>query len=376
MKKLFALILSVCLLLSVLALAVSAEEETVNFDAITMYAAKGTPEAIDGVMDEIYKKAPEIKVEGVVPQGSNKPTRERVTLRILWDENYLYTFFDITDPYITPEEHEKQWTKDYTDLNAFWNGDGVNVLINTSGKLPSEPADYRSEPGVRGCGVYCGGVNYGLTGNKPYAGAGYAAMLAGKTVKDDDPDKEAKEAAIAEAKAVLDACWYQTKIVTNEAGRVTGWTCEMKIKFDGYTPQADDVIGFVAQIDCDDKADEKTPGNFASRECRLYTNPKALEQNQLQCYDNTNYFDKLVLALEPNVNPEQPEQPEQPTEAPEQPTKAPEQPTEAPTEKPTEAPTEAPKNNDAGCASSVAELALLTPLLAGFALLKKKKKSE
>lgn len=406
MKKVLTLILSVCMILSVIAVAVSAEDgATVNFEAITMYAAKGTPEAIDGVMDEVYKKAPEIKVEGAVPTNNGKVTRTKVRMRILWDEEFLYTFFDITDNYITPEEHEKQWTENYTDLNGFWNGDNVNVLINTSGKIPSEPANYRNEPGIVGCSVYSGGVNYGLTGNKPYAGAGHAAMWADRIIKDDDPDKAAKEAEVAAAKAVLDAAWYQTRIVTEEVTdsngnpttKTVGWTCEMKIKFESYTPTADDVIGFVAQIDCDDKAAEKTPGsgNYATRECRLYTNPKALEQVQLQCYDNTNYFDKLVLAVEPPVDPAPtpdnpdptPDNPDptpgNPDPAPGNPDPTPDNPDPTPntpastTEENTDAKTDAPKDDKkGGCASSIAELVLLTPVLAGFALLKKKKKSE
>ena len=47
------------------------------------------------------------------------------------------------------------------------------------------------------------------------------------------------------------------------------------------------------------------------------------------------------------------------------------------TEKKTEAKTDAPKDDKKdGCSSSIAELAFLTPVLAGFALLKKKKKSD
>ena len=51
--------------------------------------------------------------------------------------------------------------------------------------------------------------------------------------------------------------------------------------------------------------------------------------------------------------------------------------TEENTDAKTDAKTDAPKDDKkGGCASSIAELVLLTPVLAGFALLKKKKKSE
>ena len=47
------------------------------------------------------------------------------------------------------------------------------------------------------------------------------------------------------------------------------------------------------------------------------------------------------------------------------------------TEEKTDAKTDAPKDDKkGGCSSSIAELAFLTPVLAGFALLKKKKKSD
>ena len=111
---------------------------------------------------------------------------------------------------------------------------------------------------------------------------------------------------------------------------------------------------------------------------------------QKECYKNTNYFDKLVLAEEPDLTPEQPEQPENP-EQPSNPENPGQQTTEPPTseepskpntpasttEEKTDAKTDAPKDDKkGGCSSSIAELALLTPVLAGFALLKKKKKSD
>ncbi|HBF14762.1 MAG TPA: hypothetical protein DDW30_03595 [Clostridiales bacterium] len=390
MKKVLTLILSVCMLFSVLAVAVLADDVP-TFEPDTFYAAKGTA-TIDGEMDDAYLKAPVIKIEGGVARDSKRKTREEVSLRVLWDENNLYLFFDITDPYITPAEHEKQWTQDYTALYQFYLGDSIGVYLNTSGQ---QHMDYRSEPGVVGCAMYNAAVNHGLGGNTLYAAAGHAPIWAGKTIADDDPEKEAKEAEVAAAKAVTEACIYETTIVTDADGKATGWTCEMQIRFENFTATADAVIGFVGQVDCDDQAKEKGgegSGNWGTREYSLFSNSRANEQAQKECYKNTYFFDKLVLAVEPEL-PEQPEQPEQP-ENPEQPSN-PENPgqqtTEPPTseepskpntpasttEEKTDAKTDAPKDDKkGGCSSSIAELALLTPVLAGFALLKKKKKSD
>ena len=59
MKKVLTLILSVCMLFSVLAVAVLADDVP-TFEPDTFYAAKGTPK-IDGEMDDAYLKAPVIK---------------------------------------------------------------------------------------------------------------------------------------------------------------------------------------------------------------------------------------------------------------------------------------------------------------------------
>lgn len=391
MKKVLTLILSVCMLFSVLAVAVLADDVP-TFEPDTFYAAKGTPK-IDGEMDDAYLKAPVIKIESGVPRESQRKTREEVSLRILWDENNLYLYFDIKDPYITPVEHEKQWTQDYTAMYQFYLGDSIGVYLNTSGQ---QHTDYRSEPGVVGCAMYNGAVNHGLAGNTLYAAAGHAPIWSGKTIADDDPNKAEKEAEVAAAKEVVNNCIYQTTIVTDAEGKATGWTCEMQIRFENFTATKDAVIGFVGQIDCDDQAKEKGgegSGNWGTREYSLFTNSRANEQMQKECYKNTYFFDKLVLAEEPDLTPEQPEQPGQP-ENPEQPGN-PENPgqqtTEPPTseepskpntpasttEKKTDAKTDAPKDDKkGGCSSSIAELAFLTPVLAGFALLKKKKKSD
>lgn len=384
MKKVLTLILSVCMLLSIFAVAVLADGE-ITFEPDTFYAAKGTA-TIDGQMDDAYLKAPVIKLEGGVPRESQRRTRNEVALRILWNENNLYLYFDIKDPYITPAEHEKQWTQNYTAMYQFYLGDSIGVYINTSGQ---DHTDYRSEPGVVGCAMYNGAVNHGMGGNTLYAAAGHAPIWSGKTIAADDPNKEAKEAEVAAAKAVTEACIYQTTIVTDAEGKATGWTCEMQIRFENFTATADAVIGFVGQVDCDDQAKEKGgegSGNWGTREYSLFSNSRANEQMQKECYKNTYFFDKLVLAEEPDLTPPTPENPEDTgtAENPENPgqqttaqitTEAPSKPdTPAST---TEEKTDAPKNDQKdGCSSSIAELALLTPLLAGFALLKKKKKSD
>ena len=71
-------------------------------------------------------------------------------------------------------------------------------------------------------------------------------------------------------------------------------------------------------------------GNWGTREYSLFTNSRANEQMQKECYKNTNYFDKLVLAEEPDLTPEQPEQPENP-EQPSNPENPGQQTTEPPT---------------------------------------------
>ena len=369
--------------------SVKREAVELTVGAILIDCQCATPE-IDGEMDDAYLKAPVIKIEGGVPRESQRKTREEVSLRILWDENNLYLYFDIKDPYITPVEHEKQWTQDYTAMYQFYLGDSIGVYLNTSGQ---QHTDYRSEPGVVGCAMYNGAVNHGLAGNTLYAAAGHAPIWSGKTIAADDPNKAEKEAEVAAAKEVVNNCIYQTTIVTDAEGKATGWTCEMQIRFENFTATKDAVIGFVGQIDCDDQAKEKGgegSGNWGTREYSLFTNSRANEQMQKECYKNTYFFDKLVLAEEPDLTPEQPEQPENP-EQPSNPENPGQQTTEPPTseepskpntpasttEKKTDAKTDAPKDDKkGGCSSSIAELALLTPVLAGFALLKKKKKSD
>ena len=363
--------------------AVKREAVNLVIGAILIDCQCATPK-IDGEMDDAYLKAPVIKIEGGVPRESQRKTREEVSLRILWDENNLYLYFDIKDPYITPAEHEKQWTQDYTAMYQFYLGDSIGVYLNTSGQ---QHTDYRSEPGVVGCAMYNGAVNHGLAGNTLYAAAGHAPIWSGKTIAPDDPNKAEKEAEVAAAKEVVNNCIYQTTIVPDAEGKATGWTCEMQIRFENFTATKDAVIGFVGQIDCDDQAKEKGgegSGNWGTREYSLFTNSRANEQMQKECYKNTYFFDKLVLAEEPDLTPEQPEQPEQPENPGQQTTEPPtsEEPSKpntpaSTTEEKTDAKTDAPKDDKkGGCSSSIAELAFLTPVLAGFALLKKKKKSD
>lgn len=383
MKRILTLALSVCMLLSVLTVAIFADD-AVTFEADTFYAAKGTA-VIDGVMDDAYLKAPEFGIEGGIPRDSQRKTREVVKARVLWDENNLYIFFNITDSYITPAEHEAAWTNNYTELWNFYLGDAIAVSVNTTGQQHS---DFRSEPGVVGVAMYQGGVNYGMLTNEAqqlYAAAGHAPLWAGKVAADTDSDEKKNE--IKAAKTVVENCIYKTALVKDADGKVTGWTCEMQIRFENFTATADTEIGFVVQVDCDDKAAQKDNGSWGTREYSLDSNSRANEQGQKNCYQNTNYFDKLVLQVEPKLTPtpadtegqttaEKPTD-EKPTE--EQPTK--EQQTEAKTEAKNETKTEAKaeaetitnEKEKGGCSSSVAELAFLPIVLAGFVLVKKKK---
>ena len=113
MKKLASLALAV---LMIAALCISAS-------AADLKAAKGTP-VIDGVMDDAYKAATEIKIVNEL-NGTNGKTKG--TAYTLWDDKNIYVFFDVIDPKI-----EDNKTAEY------WNGDSVEFFINLSGEAAGD----------------------------------------------------------------------------------------------------------------------------------------------------------------------------------------------------------------------------------------------
>ncbi|MEA4833316.1 MAG: sugar-binding protein [Oscillospiraceae bacterium] len=114
MKKLFALILSAALMVSV-STVVSADRTK------TYEAAKGTA-VLDGKMDDAYKAAQVISTTTTAEyvnesDQKNAPTAE---VRFLWDDNYLYAYCEVKDS--TP-------STGYDSENPY-NSDSIEIFVD------------------------------------------------------------------------------------------------------------------------------------------------------------------------------------------------------------------------------------------------------
>ncbi|MBP5256057.1 MAG: hypothetical protein J6Z80_03275, partial [Clostridia bacterium] len=146
LKRISAILLAAALVVSTLAFSVSAEGEPT---ASVMY---GTPEAIDGVLDD--KWAGSVKVENTfgainteaanyhVQQGWQEVTQVSASMRAMWDEGNLYLFFDVQDPTVgTAEEGSFQecppdaagslWQRNTIQLFIDWGDEGHNSGRNS-----------------------------------------------------------------------------------------------------------------------------------------------------------------------------------------------------------------------------------------------------
>jgi len=86
---------------------------------------KGTPE-IDAVMDDLYADAQVLKTEAVT-EGDTDVYAE---VRALWDEEYIYVFFDVKDPVLSSKNANE------------WEHDSVEVVIDqNNGKTKAYQGD-------------------------------------------------------------------------------------------------------------------------------------------------------------------------------------------------------------------------------------------
>ena len=102
MKKITALLLVVMMLVSVFTLAAYAEVEY-NTDCATIVknkVLKGTP-VVDGKLDAIYTESLTVKLHGPAEsyalQNGATETTATGTAYALYDDNYVYVFFEVTD---------------------------------------------------------------------------------------------------------------------------------------------------------------------------------------------------------------------------------------------------------------------------------------
>jgi hypothetical protein len=103
MKKITALLIVVMMLVSALSLNAFAAVENYNEDCATIVkesVLKGTP-TLDGKLDAIYTQSLTVKLDGPAASYSRSNGAEETTatgtVYALYDDNYVYVFFDIVD---------------------------------------------------------------------------------------------------------------------------------------------------------------------------------------------------------------------------------------------------------------------------------------
>ncbi len=91
---------------------------------------KGTPE-VDAEMDDLYAEAQVLKTEAAT-EGETDVFAEA---RLLWDEEYLYVYIEVTDPVLSDKNKNE------------WEQDSVEVVIDQNngktGSYQSDDAQYR-----------------------------------------------------------------------------------------------------------------------------------------------------------------------------------------------------------------------------------------
>ncbi len=91
----------------------------------TAEVKKGTP-IIDAVMDDLYADAQVLKTEAL----TDGDTDVYAEVRALWDEEYIYVFFDVKDPVLSAKNPNE------------WEHDSVEVVVDqNNGKTKTYQAD-------------------------------------------------------------------------------------------------------------------------------------------------------------------------------------------------------------------------------------------
>lgn len=100
MKKFLAILMTAVMLVSAVAVCASAAVDATVPEIKTAEAAYGTP-VIDGKIDELWSKAT------VYKYGTDTKTQSADVVgqfRTMWDENYIYFLFEVTDSTMMPED--------------------------------------------------------------------------------------------------------------------------------------------------------------------------------------------------------------------------------------------------------------------------------
>ncbi|MCI8387609.1 MAG: hypothetical protein HFE63_03995 [Clostridiales bacterium] len=198
--------------LALAALMVTALGVTSSAAAKTFEAASGTP-TIDGIMDDLYTAAEEVKIN-VATSGDGKTSG---TARVLWDSDNIYVFFDIVDPVLSTAARDN-----------YYESDSVEFFIDLSGT----PGDITT-------------INAGQwTAQAPIPGA--KGDWQGRGIHRDTN---------------VDNASYKAVKTDN------GYAIEMQIPFGAdYTPKADAVITAAFHINSDETGADGRDGEYFANE--------------------------------------------------------------------------------------------------------------
>ncbi len=102
-RKCLGAILAVLMVASCFATWMIAAEEgttvTPDADKPISFALKGTP-TLDGTVDDMWKDVPATEVK------SNDATKPSMTFKTMWDDNYVYVLYEVTDNDVISDENE------------------------------------------------------------------------------------------------------------------------------------------------------------------------------------------------------------------------------------------------------------------------------
>ena len=136
MKKVLALVLC-ALLLSVIAMPALAQHQ------ITITAPKGTPAAIDGVLDDVYS-------DFIALDFVNNPNGANGKAAVAWDDDNLYFYVMANDT--TPfHDNETDWQTDNVEFFVDWNNNRGFSIDNDD--EPFWQARIHSKPGINDFGI-------------------------------------------------------------------------------------------------------------------------------------------------------------------------------------------------------------------------------
>ncbi len=247
MKKSVSLMLILLMLVTALgAFAVP----TAAAAASTFEAQKASSiPTIDGTLDEDYLRSTEIIIDkpnakgGAVGNTSGKAY-------VLWDYDYMYVFFQVTDPYLSEN------VKVEGNGPVYWKRDSVEFFCDLSGSIE---------------GSLLSNINAGQwQAAAPFTGSPDTWGVGRGMHQYDDNKANSELARVATA---------------------TGYNIEMKIPWgSGYEPLAGEKIGVVFHINSDEIADGQPGAAADGREYEYFAG-----YGQADAWESTKNWDKLLL---------------------------------------------------------------------------------